>query len=304
MSEHTCTNCGTNFSDEQFCPQCGQWVDPLADGEVEHFDLDTAPPDDYETDDQSVASIPYSSTTCPSCGAANPETNRHCEECGARLSQGPLPIAPQPLLQASAGVRAAIMITAVLLGVLLIAWIFGKLTGDSTDDTLAGETSSTVTSPTLVATTQQLPAILIDCSTEFSPYVCDNLIDGLPDSYWNDLSLKGEDAEFTVTFAGPVQLERIVFLNVAEDEKFSRNYRIKSVEITADDVASPFTFTIDDSNSAQVFRIQTMQTETLTIKVTGTYPAEAFTDPDSGTVGIPYTELALAEIEFYGKPGG
>lgn len=304
MSEHTCTNCGAQFTDDQFCPQCGLWVDPLADSEVEQFDLADAPPDDYvEEGDFGVASIPYTSVTCPSCGAANPETNRHCEECGARLSQGPLPVAPQPFLQASAGVRAAIMITGVLLGVLLIAWIFGALTGDPTDDTLADGASSTSTTSATIAATQKLPVLLITCSSEFVSLPCNNLKDGSVETYWNDLSLKGEGAEFVITFGTPVQLETIVIMNVTDEAKFKRNYRIKDLEIIANDVTSPFNFTLDDKSQPQSVRIQTLATTELTIRVTGVYAAEAFTDPTTGEVGIPFSELALAELEFYGKPG-
>ncbi len=304
MSEHTCTNCGTHFSDDQFCPHCGQWVDPLADDEFEQFDLDSAPPDDYLDDAGSgVASIPYDSVTCPSCGAGNPETNRHCEECGARLSQGPLPIAPQPLLQVSAGVRAAIMITLVLAGVLLVAWAFGALTGDSPEDTAATDTSSTVATPATVPATQKLPVLLISCSSEFDSLPCENLKDESVETYWNDKSLEGEGAEFVITFGSPVQLETIVIMNVTDEEKFKRNYRIKDLEIIANDVTSPFNFTLDDRSQPQSVRIQTLATTELTIRVTGTYPAEAYTDPATGNVGIPFSELALAELEFYGKPG-
>lgn len=304
MSEHTCTNCGTHFSDDQFCPQCGQWVDPLADGEFEQFDLGQTPPDDYTEDvEYEVASIPYTSVTCPSCGAGNPETNRHCEECGARLSQGPLPVAPQPLLQVSAGVRAAIMITGVLLGVLLIAWAFGALTGDSTDDTVATDTSASVTTPATVPATQKLPVLLISCSSEFDSLPCSNLKDESVETYWNDKSLEGEGAEFVITFGSPVQLETIVIMNVTDEEKFRRNFRVKDLEIVADDVTSPFNFTLDDKLQPQSVRIQTLATTELTIRVTGTYAAEAYTDPESGSVGIPFSELALAELEFYGKPG-
>ena len=304
MSEHNCTNCGAHFSDEQFCPQCGQWVDPLTDSEFEQFDLDASPPDDYApSDDSGVATIPYTSITCPSCGAANPESNRHCEECGARLSQGPLPVAPQPLLQVSAGVRAAIMIAAVLAAVLLIAWIFGALTGDSTDDPVTSDSSVTSTTSNTVAATQQLPPLLITCSSEFVSLPCGNLTDGSVETYWNDLSLKGEGAEFIITFGTPVQLETIVIMNVTDEEKFKRNYRIKDLEIIADDTATPFNFTLDDKSQPQSVRLQTLATTELTIRVTGVYAGEAYTDPDTGNTEIPFEELALAEFEFYGKPG-
>ena len=117
------------------------------------------------------------------------------------------------------------------------------------------------------------------------------------------MSLKGVGAFFEVTFGESVQLEQIVFMNVIEEEKFMRNYRIKDVEIIANDVPAPFNFTLDDKSPAQSKRMQTLATTELTIRVTGTYPGEAYTDPVTGEVGIPFTELALAEIEFYGKPG-
>jgi len=311
LSEHTCTNCDAQFSDEQFCPQCGQWVDPLADSEFEQFNLGATPPGSYvdepvdadDSDYNEVPTIPYSSITCPSCGAGNPESNRHCEECGARLSQGPLPIAPQPLLQVSAGVRAAIMITGVLIGVLLIAWVFGALTGDPSEDSVAGGTSTTTTTPLTAVATQKLPPILITCSSEFVSLPCGNLTDESVDTYWNDKSLKGEGAEFVVTFSSPVQLETIVIMNVTDEEKFKRNYRIKDLEIIADDVNIPFNFSLEDKSQPQSVRMQTLATTTLTIRVTGTFAAEAYTNPDTGAVEIPYTELALAELEFYGKPG-
>ena len=34
MAGHICDNCGAAVADEQFCPTCGAWVDPLQnDGE-------------------------------------------------------------------------------------------------------------------------------------------------------------------------------------------------------------------------------------------------------------------------------
>ena len=45
---------------------------------------------------------------CPSCGTHNPNYNRHCEACGARLTKGPLPVAPPPLIRATPGSRASI----------------------------------------------------------------------------------------------------------------------------------------------------------------------------------------------------
>src|SRR5688572_33503555 len=87
--------------------------EPGYEEDYERFDLGSPPPPSYRDP-----------VICLSCGAQNAPTNRHCEECGARLSQGPLPAAPRPAVQATAGVRAVIAIGGLLLGVIVIALLF------------------------------------------------------------------------------------------------------------------------------------------------------------------------------------
>ena len=118
MTQQTCSNCGANFEDQQFCPDCGQWVDPLDETHFEEFTLGDSPPagDDDPMVTVSDVSPIRQMINCPSCGAANPEHNRHCEECGARITQGPLPVAPQPMIRTTAGARAL----AVILGVVAV----------------------------------------------------------------------------------------------------------------------------------------------------------------------------------------
>ena len=113
MASRKCDQCGASVAaDEQFCPNCGSFLDPLepdaprgrenvisvsSDGNYEEFELG-APPPAVERSNPGRGEV-----TCPSCGANNPANNRHCQECGARLSQGPLPTAPRPAVQATAG---------------------------------------------------------------------------------------------------------------------------------------------------------------------------------------------------------
>src|SRR5688572_18988327 len=76
MARHVCTNCGATVVDEEFCPTCGSWIDPLTtergrnSDEFEEFDLEDRP----------VPTITRTSEPliCPSCGATNPPNNRHC----------------------------------------------------------------------------------------------------------------------------------------------------------------------------------------------------------------------------------
>src|SRR5690606_32914342 len=126
--------------DEQFCPTCGTFMgyddEPTGEDEYERFELGAAPP-------------PREPIICPSCGADNAPGNRHCEECGARLSQGPLPAAPRPAVQATAGVRAVIAIGGLLLGVIIIALLFQLFTGDDEPETTAAADGDETTSTTL-----------------------------------------------------------------------------------------------------------------------------------------------------------
>lgn len=87
---------------------------------------------------QSAASV-----RCPSCGAENPEHNRHCEQCGARISQGPLPVAPPPMMRSTPGARALTVLAGVVLLVVLVAVVLNMLGGDENPTATPDETTTT-----------------------------------------------------------------------------------------------------------------------------------------------------------------
>ena len=104
--------------------------------------------------------------------------------------------------------------TGLVLGIGVIAiWFSGGsnslLTTDenavtSDEPIVTTETASaTVTVPAIPAPIKQITPIDITCSTGFnnSSLACPNLIDGTT-AYWNDLSLRGEGAVISITFAG------------------------------------------------------------------------------------------------------
>ncbi len=93
---------------------------------------------------------------CPSCGSPNPDFNRHCEQCGARLSQDPLPVAPAPNLRTSPGGRALGVLGAVVLLVALAALIFNVFRGGDEVAESSTTTSSATTIP--VAAVELFPA--------------------------------------------------------------------------------------------------------------------------------------------------
>ena len=104
-------------------------ISVTSDGNYEEFNLDNPPRDESP---RKKAVSERGDVSCPSCGASNPPSNRHCQECGARLKQGPLPTAPRPAVQATAGVRAALAISALLFGVVVIAILFNVFSGEDT----------------------------------------------------------------------------------------------------------------------------------------------------------------------------
>lgn len=283
------------------------WNDPLSDIDFEEFELgEPGSYTEFEEPRGSYQAPAPALVTCPSCGAAQPATNRHCEQCGARLSQAALPVAPRPLANISAGTRALTVILAVLAGVVVLALGFQIFGGDEPTDTAGGDTTTETSTPgndgttvTTAGSIQQVFPVSITCASELNTdtLACANLIDRDPATIWNDASQQGVGATFTVTFGEPVALEQVHFTNIAEDVRFRRNFRVNGVELIANDLPGlPIIGQIPNDNSRNhVVTAQTLGTTTLVIKVVSTYPAEA-------VEGRAFDELALAELAFWGRP--
>lgn len=302
MAQHVCQECGATISgDETFCPTCGTFLgadEPIdAQGDdFEEFELGAPPPPEQDPDAGPRV------VTCPSCGAPNHPGNRHCEECGARLAEGPLPAAPRPAVQATAGVRAVVAVAALLLGVILIALLFRIFSGgDGTTDTtapIAGESTTSTSVPAVE------PAVLeplgVECSQEgLGSFVCSNLISG-PDSLyqvvWPEIEESGEDLTITIRFRTAVAITRIDWRNITGDEtRFRRNYRARSLSITADDVNSAVQFELQNVPGVQELSFASLQTNQVTITVDSAWPADL-------VEGEVFTELVIAEIQVIGRP--
>lgn len=280
----------------------GSWDDPLDGIDFEEFEL--REPEEWEVTDELVSQpSPEPSLTCPSCGAGQTTSNRHCEECGARLGQQRIAVAAPPLRSVSAGGRALGVIVVVIALVVVAALVIQAIRGDEEppEGTVAeGETETE--SPAVVTTPplgplEQIAPISISCSTEYNANLaCENLIDG-EDTYWNDASLKGEDAWIKVIFVNPVALESVQIVNVGNEEKFRRNYRVRAVEIEASDLPGvPFVSEIDNANDRPLsVSTPTNHTLELEIRVTATYASE----PLGGSQA--FDELAIQELRFWGR---
>ena len=262
----------------------------------EPFALDEEPPEVEETTAETLAPMVNDApmVACPSCGTANPAHNRHCESCGARIAQGPLPVAPQPMLRTTAGARALMVLAGVILGVALIALLVNIFRGG--DDTPSANTTATTTGATTIPTQAIVELQVSDVvpSSELPGFPASALIDSNPDNSWNDTQQSGPTF-LTFTFAQPVQITQIQLQNITDDERFQRNFRIKDYEIEIDDLPTVTSGTLDDNNSPQSIPVPSLQTRELTIRVLTTYAAQ----PYEGQ--LPFRELALQEVKFFGR---
>lgn len=237
------------------------------------------------------------SIQCPSCGAANPSSNRHCEECGARLSQAPLPTAPRPAVQATAGVRAALAISGLLFGVVIVALAFNVLGGEETPP------PTTIAATSTTAPVEQenapIPVISESCSVEgISSFVCNKLTSGTEESYqvnWEDLQAEAGVITIRLTFDQPMVVQQILWRNLADPVRFQQNYRPRGLVITASDAISDVAHELEDVPGEQVIPYAAVGANWVEFEVTSAWAATV-------TEGNVFREMAIDEITIIGRP--
>lgn len=265
----------------------------------ETFDPQPPPPQpdtDAQTDTTEIPTIssPVGEINCPACGARNPSFNHHCERCGSRLSHDPMPIAARPGSRSGAGNRALGVLAAVVLLVALVAMTM-NIFGSGSGEVAIADTDTTSTTTTIPVPTVELFAASVAASSQHSDSLgAQNLIDGDPETYWNDNSQRGIDAWITFTFATPVQIREIELQNIIDDEKFARNYKIQGYTIEVNDLSVKISGRLENSNQPQTIKIASLKTITLTISVTTVHAAETVGDQ------VGFDELALQEVRFFG----
>jgi DNA-directed RNA polymerase subunit RPC12/RpoP len=303
LVRHVCANCGATVTDEEFCPTCGSWIDPLSaerpPEDYEEFELGEGPPAGAGRPADRGGTV-----VCPSCGAPNPAGNRHCEDCGARLMQGPLPTAPRPAVQATAGVRAVIAISALLLGVILIALLFNLFRDGDTATTTTAATATDTTNggaTTLpLAEPEPLRVLSVTCAPEGlgGAFGCSNLVnDKVGQEFqlnWNELPENEKTVVITLIFDGPKTINRIDWYNIADPVRFQQNFRARSVTAEAEDSISPVALPLEDSLEPQQFTFRSIRTNRLVITVRNVYLAQVVNDQI-------WDELAIDEIVVVGS---
>ncbi|MGH8926753.1 MAG: hypothetical protein ACRDWH_00255 [Acidimicrobiia bacterium] len=305
MARYVCNNCGATVVDEEFCPTCGSWIDPLTTpavkgprggDEYEEFDLDDSPPPPTRNGEPLI---------CPSCGASNPSSNRHCEECGARLRQSPLPAAPRPAVQATAGVRAVIALSG-LLGIVVLGALILNLFRDDTANTTttanAGETTASTTDTTIgIQEPEPIRVLVANCTPEGlgGAFACSNLINGNDGEFqinWNDLPETEKTVVMELTFAQPMVVERIDWNNIEDERRFRLNYRVKGVTIEAEGNLIPVAQELQNSPGLQSFPFAAIRANWIRITIRSVYNAEVVEEQE------PFDELAIDDITVIGYP--
>jgi hypothetical protein len=262
----------------------------------ETFQL-SEPPEEPKRRPERGSHGPGNSIQCPSCGAANPSSNRHCEECGARLSQAPLPTAPRPAVQATAGVRAALAISGLLFGVVIVALAFNVLGGEDTPPpTTLAATSTTVP---VEQENAPIPVISETCSVEgISSFVCANLTSGTEDSYqvnWEELQAEGGVITIRLTFDQPMVVQQILWRNLTDPVRFQQNFRPRGLIITASDAISDVAHELEDVPGEQVITYAAVGANWIEFEITSAWVATL-------TEGNVFREMAIDEITIIGRP--
>ena len=272
--DRSCTDCGTLLGEGRYCGECGAW-----NGEGEP----PARPDRW----------------CPVCGTVNRAENIYCENCAFRLDRVPLSQPRRAVFNARVFTYSVLLV----IGLIFAAQIVRILGGDGEEASVIDVTSTTEptadssprTGSTAVAAEQLVPSSASGSSSFSEALGPQNLIDDDPTTYWNDDSRRGAGAELILELAVAAAIERVVLQNVVDDTAFQRNYRIRGYEITTDDVASPLTGELADTQDPQTIQLATTATTRLTLRVTSTYPAESVDGQ------APFEELAVAEVTVFGR---
>lgn len=324
MVSHTCEQCGaTVAADEQFCPSCGSFIDPLrqpappratrpetrprrsgnvisvsSDGPYEEFTLkepepSPAPPPPPRRNGGTAVE-------CPSCKTPNPSTNLHCQNCGARLRQDPLPTAPRPAVQATAGVRAALAISGLLLIVILVALAFNMFSGDGTAGT-SSSVASTSTSVPPVVENAPIEILRADCTPPgLGSFSCSNLVSGEGTEFqvnWEELEAAEDTLTIRLSFAQPMIVARVDWTNITDQNRFLQNHRAMGITIDGNNQLTPLSTNLEDVPGTQLINYAAIGADYIEITVHSTFRSQVVDDRT-------FPELAIDEIVVIGRPSG
>ncbi len=273
----------------------GSVISVSSDGSYEEFELEGEPPTD---EDGEAPQPPQTGRTvgCPSCGAINPSSNRHCQECGARLNQGPLPTAPRPAVQATAGVRAALAISGLLFLVVIVALLFNVFGGE--ESAASTTLAATSTTDTIVLENDVIEILNEECTPAgLGSFTCSNLTSGTNAEFqinWEELE-EGQNVVIRLIFKEPIVVSRIDWRNLTDVDRFKQNYRARGITVDADGSVAAVPIELQDTPGTQSVRFAAFNTNFIEITIESAYLAEV-------VGGNSFREIAIDEITVIGRP--
>jgi hypothetical protein len=196
------------------------------------------------------------------------------------------------MVRATPGGRALGVLAAVVLVVALVTVVINFTRGDT------APTTTVAAQPTSTAATQIIelsPATVIASSELNATYAAENLLDGDPNTEWQDQGLRGVGATLTFEFSQPVAISEMEIRNLVDDARFRQNYRIRGFKVIVDDLPFDLSDQLEDTNTPQRVAVASLRTTVLTLEVTSVFAAEA-----SGEQA-PFNELAVADVRFFGS---
>ena len=273
--------------------------DPF-DDLFEPFELEDGPPPAGSeaptppaAEPETRPAAPVEQVPCPSCGAYNPSYNRHCEQCGARLTKEPLPVAPAPMVRATPDGRALSVLAAAVLVVALVALLVNVFRGGDGAETTT-TIAATTTTDAVVELTQITPTQVTASDRLSAGFDESNLIDDDLATEWQ-VNQATNPLTLEFRFAQPVEIRYIEIYNITDQDRFLRNYRIKGYKITTDDLPVEIRSTLLDlAGGPQRIDIASFGAETLTLEILTNYPSQAIGDQPA------FEELVLSEVKFWG----
>ena len=241
------------------------------------------------------------------CWAPNPSTNRHCEQCAARLGHSEFrSLVSRGRDPVWVGVAAVAVVLVLIVAFVVVANGAGETDAVPPIESAEPEATAAATEPPgpiedTAPVTPAGPLVPdgIEASSELSPDFAPGLmLDGDLTTAWNDASLHGDGATLTFRFSAPTTFERLIITNLSDPDRFTRNYRLREYAISIDGAAPATTGELQDTPAPQTVELGGARGSVVTLTVVSTFAAEA-TDSGPG-----FEELAIAEVEFIGSVPG
>jgi hypothetical protein len=194
-------------------------------------------------------------------------------------------------------VRAALAISGLLFGVVIVALLFNFIGGEGTTTTTT--VASTSTTAPEAQENAPIPVISVTCSVDgISSFVCANLTTGTEDSYqvnWEELQAEEGVITIRLTFDQPMVVQQVVWRNLTDTVRYQQNFRPRGLIISASDQITDLAHELQDVAGEQVFPFAAIGANWIEFEIASAWVATV-------TEGNVFKEIAIDEITVIGRP--